>query len=306
LTVLAVAINFKLVPLVLVPLFVLGTLPADALSASSGAKPWRPIAGRLMFLFVIGVALFLPFFMQDGFATLGFLRYHAMRGLEIGAVWNTLPIALGVLFGWPVRGWHRFGGVELTSALSGPFRTMASVFTAAVIPAVAVVLWKLLAKRGTPAGRCGDLTLAQANPALFLRCAVACLLTAIVGAHVLSPQYLLWLVPLVALWDGRAQRSVSVVFLVICGLTTASYPYATGRLLGALSVEDGFPLWSRLFWAGPQIARNLLLTGFTAWLWIGLFRSPAGTAAGREGVGCDGGFVVYNNENAGVQNAKPG
>src|SRR5471030_3218627 len=68
LTVLAVAINLKITPLVLVPLFVLGTLPENALSSPSGARPWGLIGRRLAMLSALGAALFLPFFVKDGFS----------------------------------------------------------------------------------------------------------------------------------------------------------------------------------------------------------------------------------------------
>jgi hypothetical protein len=282
LTVLMVAINLKITPLVLVPLFVLGTLPENALPSPSGTRPWGLIGRRLAMLSALGAALFLPFFVKDGFSTLDFLRYHAMRGLEVSSVWNTIPIALSAIFQWPANPSFRFGSFELKSALGGLLRTMASAYMAAVIPVLAFLLWRLLRKLGTPAKLGGTTTLAQANPALFLRCAVVCLLTAIIGAHVLSPQYLLWLVPLVVLWEGRWQWCVWAVFLVMCALTTLSYPYLWNILIFVLQPDSRLPLWARLLWSAPLIARNLLLVGFTAWLWIEMFRKPASGMAGVE------------------------
>jgi len=272
LTVLAAAINFKMAPLVLAPLFVLGTLPADSLPALAGAPPWRLIGRRLALLTAVGVALFLPFFAKDGFATLDFLRYHAMRGLQIESVWNTLPVAMAAIFRWPARVTERFGAAELQSALSSPLRVIASVATVAVIPVLAFALWKLLNRRETSSMRRGAVTVAQANPELFVRCTVLCLLTAIVVAHVLSPQYLLWLVPLVALWEGRTRRWVWSLFLAICALTTWCYPFGAGSLLDALSAASRLGPWSRLLAVTPLIARNLLLVGVTVWLWIETFR----------------------------------
>lgn len=271
---LAAAINFKMTPLVLVPLFVLGTLPVDALSLP-GARPWLAMGKRLAILLAIGAALFLPFFAKDGFATLGFLRYHAMRGLEIEAVWNTLPMVLTAVLHWPATTSLRFGAVEMKSALSGPLRTLASVFTTVLIPVLACVLWRLLRKPASSARRSGAVTVAQANPTLVLRCAVLCLLTAVVGAHVFSPQYLLWFVPLFALWEGRSQTWVCAVFLVICALTTASFPFMFNRTIHAMLAPNDLPRWSQLLWPLPLIARNLLLAGLTVWLWIETFRKPA-------------------------------
>ena len=275
LAVLAIAINFKMTPLVLAPLFVLGTLPADALCVASGARPWGAIGKRLVILLAIGAAVFLPFFVNDGTATLDFLRYHAMRGLEIEAVWNTVPIAAAAIFQWPAHPALRFGAFELNTAASDVLRTMASVYTAAVIPVLAYVLWKLLGMLGTAGKGRSGVTMAQANPPLFARYAVVCLLTAMVGAHVLSPQYLLWLVPLVALWEGQSQRCVWAVFLAICCLTTLSFPFLFNRAIHVMMAGKDLPLWSRLLWPAPLIARNLVLVGFTVWLWIETLRKPA-------------------------------
>ena len=275
LLVLALAINFKVTPLVLVPLFVLGSLPAEVWPLRLGRRILVLAAKRLACLALFGALVFVPFLVRDGFATLGFLSYHAQRGLEIASVWNTLPIALGAAFRWPVSASLRFGAVELDSALSGALRTLSSVCTALVIPALTFGLWKLLARPEGVLARGGARTLAQANPRLFVRCAIVCLLTAILPAPVLSPQYLLWLVPLFALWEGRRQWAVCGVFLVICTLTTLHFPFLTSRVLGVLSVDEVSPLWARLLWPAPLICRNLLLVGFTAWLWLDTFREPA-------------------------------
>ena len=147
-----------------------------------------------------------------------------------------------------------------------------SIFTAAVIPGLAIALWFLSARRPVSAVRREGVTLAQADPDFFVRGASLCLLTAIVFAPVLSPQYLLWLVPIAPLWSGRSRWLAWGAFLTICGLSTLHFPFFTGNVLGALTVEDHMPLPARLFWTAPLIARNLLLIGFTAWFWVDTVR----------------------------------
>ncbi|MEO8596823.1 MAG: hypothetical protein ABI759_26120 [Candidatus Solibacter sp.] len=273
--VLAVAINFKMTPLVLVPLFLLGTLPAGALAGPVTFRTWRLILRNALVLGLIGVALFLPFFLHDGKDTLGFLSYHAKRGLEIASVWNTVPIALGAAVRWPVSASLRFGAVEINCPWTGALRKLASFFTAAVIPALAIALWMLLRHRVSSPGN-PKLTMAQANPIFFTRCAGLCLLTATVFAPVFSPQYLLWLVPVAPLWEGKSRWWAWAAFLTICGLTTVHYPFFTGKVLGALSVEDAMPLWGRLLWPAPLILRNLALVVFTAWFWVDTRSSTSG------------------------------
>ena len=272
LVVLALAINFKMTPLVLVPLFVLGALPSGALARPVGGQTWKQLGRNLIVLGLSGAAVFLPFYLLYGPETLSFLGYHAKRGLEIGSVWNTLPIWLGAIFRLPVSASLRFGAVEINSPLAAPFRVLASIFTAAVIPGLAIALWFLLARRPVSAMRREAVTLAQSDPEFFARCASLCLLTAIVFAPVLSPQYLLWLVPLAPLWSGRSRWWAWWAFLTICALSTVHYPFFTGNVLGALTVEDHMPLLARLFWTAPLIARNLLLIGFTGWFWVDTVR----------------------------------
>jgi hypothetical protein len=274
LAVLAVAINFKMTPLVLVPVFVMGTLPVEALRSKS--RIWLLAGKRLVLLGLLGVAVIIPFLLEDAAGALGFLGYHAKRGLEIASVWNTLPIALGAAIGWPVRASLSFGAVELTSPISGVLRALSSICTTAVIPVLALALWKLSARR---AGRLtGGRTLAQTDGAFVTRYAIVSLLTAVVVAPVLSPQYFLWLTPLMPLWDGNSRRYVWLGFLAICALTTVHYPFFTGNVLGALTPEDGLSLPARLFWTAPLILRNILLVAYTAWLWKETLETPAANA----------------------------
>jgi hypothetical protein len=69
------------------------------------------------------------------------------------------------------------------------------------------------------------------------------------GSKVLSPQYVIWLLPLVPLSAGGVSGLViSAVFLAACYLTTLVYPTHYGDLLSLRS-------------PGPELllARNLLL-----------------------------------------------
>ena len=84
----------------------------------------------------------------------------------------------------------------------------------------------------------------------FPRYTAALILAFMLGSKVLSPQYVIWLLPLVPLGAGGgvAQIGVSVAFLAVCWTTTQVYPVHYDDLL------DGRFL-------GPDLllARNLLL-----------------------------------------------
>jgi hypothetical protein len=270
LALLALAINFKVTPLVLAPLWVMGTLNAQELR--SPAKLVR----RTALLAALGAAMFLPFLAKDGLATLGFLKYHSARGLEIEAVAATIPLLLAGIANLPSAVVFRFGSFELHSGLTPALSAFASIMTMAVIPMMAVASWRLFGKQND-----GDRTLAQANPGLFLHCTVVTLLTAMAAAKVLSPQYLLWVLPLLALWEGKRRWAVWALFGVICVLTTITYPYGFTALRAAAGGLQG-GAGSRILGVTPVIVRNVLLVVLTVWCWREMEESAgAGVAAGE-------------------------
>ncbi len=80
------------------------------------------------------------------------------------------------------------------------------------------------------------------------------------GSKVLSPQYVIWLLPLVPLSAGGvAGIVVSAIFLAVCFMTTQVFPIHYGDLLNLQP-------------PGPDLllARNVLLVG----LWILLLLLP--------------------------------
>jgi hypothetical protein len=95
----------------------------------------------------------------------------------------------------------------------------------------------------------GHLSVAQAM--------LCCVLVIVCTSRVLSPQYLIWVVPLVALVEGR----FNPLWIAVCVLTTLIYPFAyRGFQLYGLSTPDSYPL----VFLGLIGARNALLLAATA------------------------------------------
>jgi hypothetical protein len=208
---------------------------------------FRRGAARGYAVFFGVLALFFgPALLFGGTSFLGSFAYHADRGLQVESLAASVLMRLGrvneVVFAYgafEVRG----RGVELASSLSLPV-------TGGLLLVTAFFVYREYRSR-----RSGLRT--------FPRYAAALILAFMLGSKVLSPQYVIWLLPLVPLSAGGvAQVGVSAVFLATCFMTTQVFPVHYDDLLNIRP-------------PGPNLllARNLLLV----LLWSLLLFLPGGT-----------------------------
>jgi hypothetical protein len=140
---LAAAINFKVVPVVLIPVWLLGSLPAEAGRSLFSLRTLGLLAVRSLLLVGLVVAIFAPFYWLEGPGTLGFLAYHRDRGLEVGSTYSSLLVFLA-RFGHPVQVYFSHGGYNLRSPLSPWLLSLApSLAGAALLAATGTLLFRL-------------------------------------------------------------------------------------------------------------------------------------------------------------------
>ena len=198
----------------------LATLP---LARQDAARGYAVFFGVLALFFAPAVLL-------GGGTFLSSFAYHAERGLQVESLAASILIKLGWVSGisfeygaFEVEG----RGVEFASSLSLPM-------TGGLLLITALVMY----------GRRG-----RFDAGWFPRYAAALILAFMLGSKVLSPQYIVWLLPLVPLAaGGLAGAGVSLIFLAACWTTTQVFPFHYGDLL-----NGRYP--------GPDLllARNLLL-----------------------------------------------
>jgi hypothetical protein len=241
-----IAGGVKLWPLALVPLWL--------------AMGYRRGALRGAFASAVGVGLglfvtFAPFMPRAGFSLLNFLKYHAARGIQIESTWSTLALSLGrmgLIEATPV---HDFGAFHV----AGPVPSMLAKASTVLLLLLALAPQALAARRtlGTDADKAG-------HAALWATLGTT--LGFVIGGKVLSPQFMLWVVPLLALLlaldtsSARTRSFLWVAALAAMVLTTVVYPYWSKALEAR---EDG--QGTALLFVGTRNVLLVLIYAYVTW-----------------------------------------
>ncbi len=192
----------------------LATLPLAFLERRTGGGLRGAIWGFAIFFVVLG-AFFVPAYLLGSDRFVESFTYHADRGLQLESLATSVLIKLGWIqsISFEYGAWDVSGrGVDLLSSLSLPITGVLLLITTAVM------------YRDRKAGRFGS--------DRFPQYAAALVLAFILGSKVLSPQYMLWLLPLVPLAAGGLMGvGVSAVFLAACWATTQIFPTYYGELM---------------------------------------------------------------------------
>jgi hypothetical protein len=283
--VLALAINFKLVPVVLVPLWLLGSLRADRMPSSWRASALHTtglvLSGRLVLILGLVAMWAAPFVLTQGWECLDFLTYQKDRGIHIGSMFASILLMLRplgheshILFD------HESFGLE--SSLTGAFGA-ASPFLMFFAVLGVTLLFALHCGGNSRSGNEPDIepsrgpkpaargeTLAQRCPDAFIMTAVIALMVTLCGSKLFSSQFLLWFVPLVPLvrLKGAAGWIFPIGLAGVCVLTTLMFPfYFKSDILAITGPPTTFE-GPTTFGAALIVSKNLLflsLAGLAAW-----------------------------------------
>ncbi|MBX5451166.1 glycosyltransferase 87 family protein [Thermogemmatispora sp.] len=285
---LALAILLKIYPLLLLPPLFFAEQRASATAARSaaydgGEKTVRSVTERLAqalaclrcwrwgnlllcLALVVGVtALFALLDFQGAVASQ--LAYFAQRPVQIESS-GSLVIWLAALAGQPVRVVYTYGSINLLSPLVPAVSTGS---TLALLAGYGLVLWQSARGRMT-----------------FTEAALAALLVFVATGKVFSPQYLIWLMPLVA-YLTATQRRWLLLFGLIALQTSLIYPFLYTR------VQDATQVWRVPGFIPLVELRNLLFLLVTVGYLLNLLNlrrrcaspslAPAGTGATGEAEG---------------------
>ena len=205
-----------------------------------GSAGWRARVGLGL---TVGLGM-VAWFLVGGSGAWASIRYHADRRIEVEAVFASMIFLADALLGQTPIILYNFGAYHLV----GDLPDLCALLSLPLLGCALVIVASSVTRES------GDADLARAS--------CGCLLAFVVTNKVLSPQYLIWLIPFVVTLQGRWAGQVRILFAVCCGLTTLDFPYFFFELTAAQPVP--------ILIVG---ARNLVLVVITGAVW-----SPGSTA----------------------------
>ncbi len=252
---LALGVMTKLYPILLAPVILL---------RKGGRVSGREIARGAAIGIGTCLALTLPWIILAPKSLLGFVRYHAERGLQLESTYSSVVLAARALHLASAATANGFGSWNVTGAAAAAALRMSTfVLVVALVAAYAVCAVAFRRGRQTDA-------LTQ-DHALLAACCALVVLAAMITSKVLSPQYLVWVLPLLALATGPGRMRRWVLFGAIAIATYYIFP----RHYRALITMQPVPV-------AVLVARNLMLVSLTVLLAIDILRrhsAPRAAAA---------------------------
>jgi hypothetical protein len=233
-----VSVLVKLVPLALAP---------AALLAQARETPPR----RAWRTWVPGAALVAAVLAPFAAAAVGGLwqtvAYHLDRPLQIESLGAAVLLSAHHLAGTPLAHVRSYGSDNLAGTAPDVVATLSGVVGVVLLAAVLVATWRAL--RRCPDARAAGFVAVQA---------MAATLTALVATgKVLSPQYLLWLVPLVPLVGSRRGPAAALVLAAAMWQSQQVFPTRYRALVEELAAAP----------VAHLVVRDLLLLGLVALVW---------------------------------------
>ena len=270
---LAVAINFKIVAILVAPVWVIGSLECGVFRRRHRDQLAALMARGVVLTMLVAVT-FVPYLLRDGRRTLDFLKYHAARGIQIeslvaNAIFLLRPLGLRVAVEW------EYGSTDVVAKGSGSIIVIATLAMALILACAVWRMWREVARASVEFREATRV--AQAFPALIARYCVLFLVIGMCGAKVFSPQYLLWLLPLaplVILEAPAADRTLQELMILVYFLTMLIFPLLYAEVRPHSRLPSGAPQFYPPTALGLSIltARNVVMLWLAVFLWNA--RSP--------------------------------
>lgn len=202
---LGIGIMTKIVPILIAPLFFISL--------------WRrrlfhemitgPVAMALSAFFIS-----LPFLVASPSGLANAFLYHAERPLQLESSWASPLLLMAKFGGYDVRIMNSYGSHNVFASSSDALAQMSGPITMLVL----LTGYWIYLRRSSGDDESGW------DPALLVRFTAVAIATFIFGGKVFSPQFLIWLLPLIPLIKGRDRGLITGLFAAVLLLTQWEFP----------------------------------------------------------------------------------
>lgn len=209
---LALGTMTKVYPAIIAPIFLLYNLRY---------KQYRRILSGTITYAVASVIIVAPFLLLAPKGFLYSFGYHVERGLQLETTYSSILLlghSLGLV---SVKLEFAFGAWNVVSPAADNLARLSELL---LLLALALVYWRFYHAQREGAVPQSDLTVDQLGTGNLINGSFLAILAFLVFGKVLSPQFIIWLYPLVPLVAGRARNWTWVAFIFIAFLTYYIYP----------------------------------------------------------------------------------
>ncbi|MFH1639572.1 MAG: hypothetical protein ABIB93_04590, partial [Chloroflexota bacterium] len=211
---LAFGVTAKLYPVIIVPLIALYLLRN---------RQFLKLAGGCVSFITTLVILNLPYYLLSPGGFISSFTYHTARGLQCESFYASIVLILKILGKAEVKSAFSYGSWNLVSPLADSFAGASFYVTAVLLCAIyahyAWAIWRMPATHLTSEG------IPVKETKLIIGYTALVVITFMVTGKVFSPQYLIWLFPLLPLIKSKWSATVWLIFAIIGIITQYIFPY---------------------------------------------------------------------------------
>ena len=225
----------KIFPAAIAPLYLINYLYR---------RQYRQIGTGVLTFALTSLVILLPFLIISPASLFNLYNYHAERGIQIESMYSSVMLVLDKLNFISIHPTFAFGSWNVAGSVENFLAGISTILLVLALLALYAGIYRRLRVEKAQVTDIGSWS--------FMT-----VLVVLITSKILSPQYLIWLIPLLPLVSGRFRYAVWVIFVVMGGLTYYIFPHAYLKLIDFNTL--------------PVIAllgRNLLLVAMLVLVWF--------------------------------------
>jgi hypothetical protein len=202
---LGVGIMTKLIPVLIAPLFLISHFQR---------RQFRQMLTGPVLMVLTATVIALPFLFIAPAGLANSFLYHVERPLQLESSWSTPLLLMAKYSGYNVSIMNSYGSHNVFSTFSNTLALLSGPVTVLVLLTSYWIYWR----------RSYSDSRGEWDSALLVRFAAVAIATFIFGGKVFSPQFLIWLLPLIPLVKGRDRPLITGLFAAVLLLTQWEFP----------------------------------------------------------------------------------